>query len=96
MDMMQSPRSRSMNSNRPDIMQTLSSTMNRYRITYTEGSDGETETATFKGYDADHAVERFLDALDAQGGTEGIEVLSVVLIRQHSTVHSSRRRLITL
>lgn len=37
---------------------------------------GERETVHFRGNDAKHAVERFLDRMMDTGGVEGIEVLS--------------------
>lgn len=55
--------------------------MRPYRITYTEGTDGETQTVTFRGYDAAHAEERFWDDLNAFWGPEGVRVLSVTKIR---------------
>lgn len=52
--------------------------MKLYLITYTEGFQNvETQTAIFKGCDANHAEERFMESMADEGGIEGIRVLSV-------------------
>lgn len=54
--------------------------MKYYRIEYIEGgSYGELSSTVFRGYDADHAVERFMDSMGEEGGSEGIEIVSVTL-----------------
>lgn len=47
--------------------------MRRYIIKYLEAN--EEQIAIWKGYDADHALERFYDDLD--GDTAGITIISV-------------------
>ena len=54
--------------------------MKRYRITYKESRGGETQETLFKGYDADHAIERFLDSCEEEGGSQGIEIVSAVQV----------------
>jgi hypothetical protein len=51
--------------------------MKKYKITYTQSRNGEHETTIYRGYDADHAVERFLDSMEEEGGSQGIEIVSV-------------------
>lgn len=51
--------------------------MEKYKITYTDC--GETLTCIYRGYDAEHAGERFMDSfIEEQGDCLGIEIISVV------------------
>ena len=54
--------------------------MKQYAISYRQSKGGETETTYCKGYDADHATERFMDSMAEEGGIEGVEVLDVVRV----------------
>lgn len=51
--------------------------MNRYLISYYEGKGGETQKTQVRGYDEDHALERFFDSMEEEGGTQGVNVLSI-------------------
>jgi hypothetical protein len=56
--------------------------MKNYKITYTDC--GETFTHLYRGYDANHAAERFIDSfIEEQGDCLGIEIISVV---KHKTI----------
>ena len=55
--------------------------MKLFRITYRDTPSGEQQTTTFRGYDAEHAENRFLDSLESEGGNEGVIVESVTLCR---------------
>lgn len=48
--------------------------MKPYIITYSEG--GETSQSQWSGFNADHAIERFMDTMSEEGGSEGVRVLS--------------------
>jgi len=51
--------------------------MKRFKITYTDC--GEQFTCIYRGYDAEHAGERFMDSfIEEQGDCLGIEIISVV------------------
>ena len=59
--------------------------MKRFRIIYRESADSETQETTSRGYDSEHAGDRFLDQMNDEGGTQGLCVVSVTEIRQHPT-----------
>ena len=56
--------------------------MKLFEITYTDSSS-ETQKATFRGYNYEHAEERFLDSMDDEGGSDGVTVISVIPIKSH-------------
>jgi hypothetical protein len=60
--------------------------MKRYLITYRESRDSETQTCTFRGYDAGHAEERFVDSCAEEGGMQGLVIVSVTLIRPDKAI----------
>jgi hypothetical protein len=50
--------------------------MKKYKIVYTDC--GEEFTCVYRGYDAEHAGERFLDSfIEEQGDCRGIEIISI-------------------
>lgn len=53
--------------------------MKRYKITYTDCD--ETQTWNCSAYDADHAEEKFWDSCEAEGGPQGVRVISVSRIQ---------------
>ena len=58
--------------------------MHLYKITYRESRDSETQTTTFRGYDADHAMERFIDSVTEECGDDyfGLEnIISAVRVK---------------
>lgn len=58
-----------------------SSNMNRYKVTYRQSRDSETQTCTVRAYDAEHAEDKFFDSMDEEGGIEGLIVDAVTLIK---------------
>ncbi len=54
--------------------------MRRFRITFRDSTAGEAQQATFRGHDPEHAEQRFWDSFDTEGGSEGVQLLSVVEI----------------
>lgn len=57
-------------------MKTCTTNWKKFQITYSDC--GETLVCTFKGYDRDHAEERFYDSfIFEQGDTRGIEVIKI-------------------
>ena len=52
-------------------------TMKTFTITFTQSFNGEIETVDFRGFNAEHAEERFLDSLDEESGSQGVRILSV-------------------
>lgn len=52
--------------------------MKLYCITYRDTPSSEQQTTTFRGHDAEHAENRFLDSLESEGGNEGVIVESVI------------------
>lgn len=52
--------------------------MKRYQITYTDCD--ETQTWHCSAYDASHAEEKFWDSCEAEGGSQGIRVVSVKMM----------------
>jgi hypothetical protein len=51
--------------------------MKRYKITYRESRDSETQSCLMFGFDSEHAAERFFDSMEEEGGTQGLQILSV-------------------
>lgn len=51
--------------------------MNRYQINFTDA--GENESAIFKAEDFDHAEEKFWDWIERNGGSEGIQIINIIL-----------------
>lgn len=54
--------------------------MRTYRITFIDGLAEERITTTVRAYDYEHAEEILLDRLEAEGGTEGVEIVSISAI----------------
>lgn len=52
----------------------------------------EAETVYFKGHNAAHAEERFIDSMMDNGGMEGVEVLSVKRYRSEREKISAKYR----
>jgi len=60
--------------------------MKRYKITYKETRDSETQSCIYRGYDADHAMERFIDSMVEDGGYFGPEnILNAAEVKQNGT-----------
>jgi hypothetical protein len=51
--------------------------MKRYKITYRESKDSETQSRLMFGFNSEHAEERFIDSMEEEGGTQGLQILSV-------------------
>lgn len=54
--------------------------MKSFKIRYKEGPHSEILSTIYKGHDAEHAEERFLDSMEEEGGTEGLEIVSTCQI----------------
>lgn len=50
--------------------------MKTFKIRYKDGQDSEIQTCIYRGHDAEHAEMRFLDSLEEEGGTKGVEIFS--------------------
>jgi len=60
--------------------------MKSYKITYRETRDSETQTCIYRGHDAEHAMERFIDSMVEDGGYFGPEnVESATLVKSKNT-----------
>ena len=51
--------------------------MKRYKITYRQSRDSETQSCLMFGFNAEHAEGRFIDSMEEEGGTQGLQVFSV-------------------
>jgi hypothetical protein len=51
--------------------------MKRYKITYKESRDSETQSCLMFGFNSKHAEERFIDSMEEEGGAQGLQILSV-------------------
>jgi hypothetical protein len=51
--------------------------MKRYKITYQESRDSETQSCLMFGFNSEHAESRFFDSMEEEGGTHGLQILSV-------------------
>lgn len=56
--------------------------MKRYRITYRESRDSESQHWFCRAYDKEHAEDRFLSQCEFEGGNEGIIIDAVTEIRR--------------
>lgn len=59
--------------------------MKPFLIRYKDGPEDEPQSAMFRGYDASHAEERFMDSMAEEGGIEGLRVLSVTSCQKKFT-----------
>ena len=60
--------------------------MHLFKLTYRESRDSETQTCNTRGYDADHALERFLDSEVEEGaGYHPEKIVSVVKLKPRDT-----------
>ncbi len=73
--------------------------MRPFKIEYRETRDSETQSCVWRGYDADHAMERFIDSMVEDGGYFGPEnVLAATKLKtkakpkQHNAFLFSRSR----
>lgn len=57
----------------------------RFRIEFTDA--GEPCSQIWRGFDHDHAEERFWDSIHACGGPEGIHVLSITRLPKRVKRH---------
>lgn len=55
--------------------------MKRYKITYRQSRDCEVQSCIMFGFNSEHAESRFFDSMEEEGGTQGLEVLSVSQIK---------------
>ena len=55
--------------------------MTRYKITYQESRGSETQSCIMFGFNSEHAETRFFDSMEEEGGTQGLQILSVSQVK---------------